>query len=244
MLYAKDFALTQAECLVRAADFAQALDESQKCRLLLIQSIEYHHAAVVGIVGTRHTGFITVVDERHTGLREENHPGCHDAIVGIPIARRRVVAPFAGVLAGSNRNGASDVVVAHERAHQIGFEVGFIAALTLVNGIIQTIARQHIADFVVKREIELRMEQIVADIFVEQIHVAGERLAHHVEHDAGVFKQLIDGIAQIPDELNVHVLDGIDAESVDVGLFDEPDGMLDHQIADIIVIIVDIGQIL
>ena len=87
-------------CPVGLADLAEFLDVFQHAFLFAVKLIvKDHHAAVVGVVGTGHTGFVTVIDKRDAGAGEQDRPGELNSEVGNPVVGCAVVAPFAFVLA-------------------------------------------------------------------------------------------------------------------------------------------------
>ena len=130
-------------------------------------------------------------------------------------------------------------MVAHKRAHQIRLECNVI----ICGKIVQTIARKNITKFIVKRKIELGVEQIIANIFIQKTDVPRECFANHIKHNARVGKKGIGGGTQILDELNGNVFDGIYTETINPGFLDKPHGMFHHQLAGIGIVKIDIGQI-
>ena len=132
-------------------------------------------------------------------------------------------------------------MVAHERAHQIRLKL--VLSGKRRHGATHAPRGQHIAHLEIKREVKLGVEQIVANIFIQQSDIATERFTDHIKCNPRVGKKRVGGRTKILDELDGHVLDGIDAETVHTCFLDEPDGVFHHQLARIGVVIIDVGQI-
>ena len=56
--------------------------------------------------------------------------------------------------------------------------------IIILGQIIEAVSSKDILDLIIEREVKLRMEQVVSNIFVEQINIARKCFADHIEHRA------------------------------------------------------------
>ncbi len=223
--------------------------------------IEPHHATVVGIARAGHAEFVSVVDKGSPLLSEKECPRHPHASVGIlagglprrgcPALFLRTVAPHVGYLPRRVRKRPGHVVVAQERGHHCRASVvAFIAIHEPAKRVKPALMpHQRGQRRPEHREIELAIQQRRADVCPDgllfAVTFAGEGLADHVEPDAGPRVDVfIDSRPERGREVQDHVLDRIQSESVDVRFLNQPYRVVHDPIHDRAVPVVEIGKVL